>query len=212
MASQKQPSALEQELTRRLAGLPTPIRIVHHQPERGGGWYQWKALVTGGEDCGTFADAVIQAIAYVQQQQRQQKLTVPEASSKVERTPEGYSLIGGAGIPDVPLTRAQALALFRVVLADLANNFTQELAADSELDQISQIHRFHELRARLTSDEPVFSVEEVQEDRRAYDEACAIQAEMEQVVGTSWPSSLERACETLEEAEEALELNEEEEE
>jgi len=125
---------------------------------------------------------------------------------------EGYATLTGSGIPDLLLTRAQALALFRVMLADLATDFSRELEADSELEQISQIHRFHELRARLTSDEPVFSAEEVQADRRAYDEACEIQAEMEQIVGTYWSSSLERVCETLEEAEEALGLNEEEDE
>jgi hypothetical protein len=130
---------------------------------------------------------------------------------KTAASDQGYALLTGSGIPDLLLTRAQMLALFRAVLADLPTDFTRELERDSELDQINQIHRFHELRARLTSDEPVFSVEEIQEDRRAYDEACAIQAEMEQIVGTSWPSSLERACETLEEAEEALGIGEEEE-
>jgi len=52
----------------------------------GGGWYQWKALFAGTGDCGTFADAVIQAIAYVQQQQGIQKLAAPEAHRKIERT------------------------------------------------------------------------------------------------------------------------------
>src|SRR5689334_9680211 len=61
-------TALEQTLTERLAQLPVPIRIVHHKPEHGA-WYQWKTLLTGTGDCGTFADAVIQAITYQQQQQ-----------------------------------------------------------------------------------------------------------------------------------------------
>jgi hypothetical protein len=125
---------------------------------------------------------------------------------------DGYATLTGTGMQDLTLTRAQALALFRVMLADLATDFSQELEAGSELDQISQIHRFHTLRARLNSDDPVFSIEEVQEDRRAYDEACAIQAAMEEIVGTSWSSSLERVCDTLEEAEAALGLDEEEDE
>ncbi len=71
-------AALEQTLTERLAQLPVPIRIIHHKPEHGA-WYQWKTLVTGTGDCGTFADAVIQAITYQQEQQQQQALIATPA-------------------------------------------------------------------------------------------------------------------------------------
>ncbi len=68
MAHHNDQTGLEQTLTERLAQLPVPIRIVHHTPAYSA-WYQWKTLLTGTGDCGTFADAVIQAITYQQKQQ-----------------------------------------------------------------------------------------------------------------------------------------------
>jgi len=76
-------AALEQTLTERLAQLPVPIRIIHHKPEHSA-WYQWKTLVTGTGDCGTFADAVIQAITYQQEQQQQQALIATTARYTLE--------------------------------------------------------------------------------------------------------------------------------
>jgi len=73
MAHHNDHIGLEQTLTERLAQLPVPIRIVHHKPEHGG-WYQWKTLLTGEGSCGTFADAVIGAITYQQEQHKQQGL------------------------------------------------------------------------------------------------------------------------------------------
>jgi hypothetical protein len=71
-------TALEQTLTEHLAQLPVPIRIVHHKPEHGA-WYQWKTMLTGSGDCGTFADAVIQAITYQQEHEMQQALIATPA-------------------------------------------------------------------------------------------------------------------------------------
>ena len=105
-------AALEQTLTERLAQLPVPIRIIHHKPEHGA-WYQWKTLVTGTGDCGTFADAVIQAITYQQEQQQQQALIATPArytletvatlgeclrrTRKVRPTPVLYLYLGAQG-------------------------------------------------------------------------------------------------------------------
>lgn len=74
---------LEQTLTKRLAALPIPIRIIHHKPEHGA-WYQWKTLLTGTGDCGTFADAVIQAIAHQQEQHEAQRLIATPARYTLE--------------------------------------------------------------------------------------------------------------------------------
>lgn len=76
-------TGLEQTLTERLAALPVPIRIIHHKPEHGA-WYQWNTLLTGTGDCGTFADAVIQAITYQQEQQKQQALIATPARYTLE--------------------------------------------------------------------------------------------------------------------------------
>lgn len=65
MKQPEPPSALEQQLTQILAELPIPIRIVRHHPEGGGLWYMWKALLTGTGDCGSFEEAVRQALTYV---------------------------------------------------------------------------------------------------------------------------------------------------
>src|SRR5260370_27722961 len=45
---------------------------------------------------------------------------------------DGYATLTGSGIQDLALTRAHALALFRVVLSDLATDFSQEHQPDSE--------------------------------------------------------------------------------
>jgi len=82
MAQHNDQTALEQMLTERLAQLPVPIRIVHH--EEHGAWYQWKTLLTGTSDCGSFADAVIQAITYQQEQHKQQALTATPARYTLE--------------------------------------------------------------------------------------------------------------------------------
>lgn len=55
----------EQELIKRLATLPIPIRLVRHMPEAGSYWYRWQAL-SGSGDRGTFEDALIEALAHVQ--------------------------------------------------------------------------------------------------------------------------------------------------
>jgi hypothetical protein len=68
MARHNDQTGLEQTLMERLAALPVPIRIIHHKPEHGA-WYQWNTLLTGTGDCGTFADAVIGAMTYQQEQQ-----------------------------------------------------------------------------------------------------------------------------------------------
>jgi hypothetical protein len=67
MARQNDQTALEKTLTERLAQLSVPIRIIQH-----GAWYQWKTLLTGTGDCGTFADAVIGAMTYQQEHELQQ--------------------------------------------------------------------------------------------------------------------------------------------
>src|SRR5690242_18805588 len=74
---------LEQTLTKRLAALPVPIRIIHHKPEHGA-WYQWKTLLTGTGDCGTFADAVIGAITHQQEQHEAQRLIATPARYTLE--------------------------------------------------------------------------------------------------------------------------------
>lgn len=66
------PSPLELQLTEILAHLPTPIRIVRHEPDEGGIWYKWKALLTGTGDTGTFEAAVEQSLTYVMQELRSQ--------------------------------------------------------------------------------------------------------------------------------------------
>jgi len=78
MAHHNDQTSLEQTLTERLAQLPVPIRIVHHKPEHGG-WYQWKTLLNGTGDCCSFADAVIGAIFYQQEQHKQQTLIATPA-------------------------------------------------------------------------------------------------------------------------------------
>lgn len=83
MAHHNDQTGLEQTLTERLAALPVPIRIVHHKPEHGA-WYQWKTLLTGTGDCGTFADAVIQAITYQQEHEMQQALIATPARYTLE--------------------------------------------------------------------------------------------------------------------------------
>ncbi len=83
MTRQNDQTALEQTLTERLAALPIPIRILHHKPEHGG-WYQWKTLLTGAGDCGSFADAVIGAITYQQEQQQTQRLSATPARYTLE--------------------------------------------------------------------------------------------------------------------------------
>jgi len=112
MTRQNDQTALEQTLTERLAQLPVPIRIVHHKPEHGA-WYQWRTLLTGTGDCGTFADAVIQAITYQQEQHKQQVLIAAPArytlstlatlgeclrrTRKVRPTPVLYLYLGAQG-------------------------------------------------------------------------------------------------------------------
>jgi hypothetical protein len=76
MAPHNEQTDLEQTLTERLAQLSVPIRILHHKPEHGA-WYQWNTLLTGTGDCGTFADAVIGAITYQQEQQQRTLLATP---------------------------------------------------------------------------------------------------------------------------------------
>jgi len=112
MAHHNDQTGLEQTLTERLAALPVPIRIVHHKPEHGA-WYQWKTLLTGTGDCGTFADAVIGAITYQQEQQQTQRLSATPAhytletvatlgeclrrTRKVRPTPVLYLYLGAQG-------------------------------------------------------------------------------------------------------------------
>ncbi len=83
MAHHNDQTDLEQTLTERLAALPVPIRIIHHKPEHGA-WYQWKTLLTGTGDRGTFADAVIGAITYQQEQH--------EPPQRLIATPARYTL------------------------------------------------------------------------------------------------------------------------
>lgn len=83
MTRQNDQTALEQTLTERLAALPIPIRIIHHRPEHGA-WYQWKTQLTGTGDCGMFADAVIGAITYQQEQHQTQRLNATPARYTLE--------------------------------------------------------------------------------------------------------------------------------
>src|SRR2546426_9659968 len=78
MAHHNDQADLEETLTERLAQLPVPIRIIHHKPEHGA-WYQWKTGLAGTGDCGSFADAVIGAITYQQEQHKQQVLVASPA-------------------------------------------------------------------------------------------------------------------------------------
>ncbi len=66
-----QAATLEQALITRLQILPIPIRIRRYERE-GGFWYQWSAMVAGTGDCGTFADALMEALTYAQ------RYSVPE--------------------------------------------------------------------------------------------------------------------------------------
>ncbi len=59
-------TALEQSLITRLQELPIPIRLKRHEPETGGYWYQWRAMLAGTGDRGTFEDALIEALNYIQ--------------------------------------------------------------------------------------------------------------------------------------------------
>lgn len=79
MAHQNEQTPLEKNLTERLAHLPIPIRITQQQPA-GGTWYQWDTPQYGTGDCGSFADAVLQAITYQQDHYQQtQKLAATPA-------------------------------------------------------------------------------------------------------------------------------------
>ena len=71
MTPRNNQAGLEQELTDRLAQLPVPIRILE-LPEQDA-QYQWSTL-TGTGSSGTFADAVVQALTYQQEHEKQQTL------------------------------------------------------------------------------------------------------------------------------------------
>ncbi len=79
MAPHNEQTGLEQTLTERLARLSVPIRILRHDQANGGYWYQWNTMLTGTGDCGTFADAVIGAITYQQEQREAQRLIATPA-------------------------------------------------------------------------------------------------------------------------------------
>ncbi len=103
MARQNDHNTLETTLTEQFAQLPIPIHILHQKPEYGA-WYQWKTQHTGTGDCGTFEDAVIQAITYQQEHKFSQQLS----ATRLSATPERYT-------PATLLTLGQCLRLTRKV-------------------------------------------------------------------------------------------------
>src|SRR6266849_3037838 len=114
--------------------------------------------------------------------------------------PERYATILGSDKP-LPLSKVQALALFRVMLSHLQQLAGDELLHESELVQVNLVQAFHSSIDWLSS----WSQTELEDPdllTQAYEQyqyTSALQEEMLEAVN-GWQTALEREYSKLEEA------------
>ncbi len=119
--------------------------------------------------------------------------------------PERYLTLYGNGNNDVALTKTQALALFRVILDDLAMVAGTELHDDSNLYEIDLVHRFHSSTDWLTNWSPsdLAEPELLNEAHEQYQHSYELQEEMLDLIN-GWQTTLEQEYSKLEDAAEEL--------
>ena len=120
--------------------------------------------------------------------------------------PERYATILGGEKP-LPLSKVQALALFRVMLSHLQQLAGDELLHESELVQVNLVQAFHSSIDWLSgwSQTELEDPDLLTQAHEQYQYTSALQEEMLEAVN-GWQTALEREYSKLEEAAEELGL------
>jgi len=120
--------------------------------------------------------------------------------------PERYATILGGEKP-LPLSKVQALALFRVMLSHLQQLSGDELLHESELEQVNLVQAFHSSIDWLSgwSQTELEDPDLLTQAYEQYQYTSALQEEMLEAVN-GWQTALEREYSKLEEAAEELGL------
>ncbi len=120
--------------------------------------------------------------------------------------PERYATILGGEKP-LPLSKVQALALFRVMLSHLQQLAGDELLHESELVQVNLVQAFHSSIDWLSgwSQTELEDPDLLTQAYEQYQYTSALQEEMLEAVN-GWQTALEREYSKLEEAAEELGL------
>lgn len=131
--------------------------------------------------------------------------------------PERYATILGGEKP-LPLSKVQALALFKLMLSSLGQIASDELSKDSLLEQVNLVQAFHSSIDWLSgwSQTELEDPDLLTQAHEQYQHSYALQEEMLEAVN-GWQVTLEEEYSKIEDAAEELgvdldELSEEEEE
>jgi hypothetical protein len=118
--------------------------------------------------------------------------------------PERYATILGGEKP-LPLSKVQALALFRVMLSHLQQLAGDELQNDSELEQVNLVQAFHRSIDWLSSwsQAELEDPELLTQAHEHYQHTYALQEEMLDAVN-DWQTTLEQEYSKLEDAAEEV--------
>lgn len=120
--------------------------------------------------------------------------------------PERYATILGGEKP-LPLSKIQALALFKLLLSSLGQIASEELYKESLLEQVNLVQAFHSAIDWLEgwSQTELAEPELLKEAHEQYQHTFALQEEMMDAV-QGWETLLERQFDKLEEAAEELDM------
>src|SRR5450759_1043330 len=140
----------------------------------------------------------------------EQKTDIPLAEGlsytldATEEHPERYATILGGEKP-LPLSKVQALALFRVMLSHLQQLAGDELQNDSELEQVNLVQAFHRSIDWLSrwSQAELEDPELLTQAHEHYQHTYALQEEMLDAVN-DWQTTLEQEYSKLEDAAEEV--------